>query len=113
MTLKIDQYQNWISGKSDKQVKFEEVDIPKLFWTAAAYGGAIKSSRGNPEWVILLPRIGYLLEAALAIDPEWNKGALYSAMISYTISRHDAPVNKEAIARDYFEKAVKSSNGLD
>ena len=113
LTLKTDQYENWISGKSDKQVKFEEEDIPNLFWTAAAYGGAIKSSRANPEWVILLPRVGYLLEAALAIDPDWNKGALYSAMISYTISRHDAPVNKEEIARDYFEKAVKSSNGLD
>ncbi len=113
LSLEIDQYQNWVSGQAVENPDFNEADVPKLFWAAAAYGGAIKSSRGNPEWVILLPRVGRLLEAALNVNPDWNKGALYSAMISYTMSRHDAPGNKEDIAREYFNKAVKSSNGLD
>jgi len=113
LSIKFDHYDGWISNQTDQIPEFSDSDIPALFWTAAAYGGAISSSRGNPEWVILLPRIGRLLEVALTIDPDWNKGALYGAMISYTMSRHDAPVNKAEIARDYFKKAVQSSNGLD
>ena len=106
-------YDRWIGGQTNQSPDFTEYEIPYLFWTAAAYGGAISSSRGNPEWVIKLPRVGYLLEAAIKINSEWNKGALYTAMISYTMSRHDAPENKVEIARSYFDKAVKSSDGLD
>ena len=113
LSLKFDQYDNWISNQSDQIPNFTEYEIPYLFWTAAAYGGAIKSSRGNPEWVVLLPRVGQLLEVGLNIDPDWNKGALYSAMISYTMSRHDPPKEKERVAEDYFNKAVAASNGLD
>lgn len=113
LSLKFDQYDNWISNQSDQIPNFTEADIPYLFWTAAAYGGAIKSSRGNPEWVVLLPRVGQLLEVGLNIDPDWNKGALYSAMISYTMSRHDPPKQVERVAEDYFNKAVAASNGLD
>ena len=47
------------------------------------------------------------------LDSEWNKGAFYSAMISYTMIRHDSPTNKENIAREYFNKAVKVSNDVD
>lgn len=34
-------------------------------------------------------------------------------MISYTMIRHDAPLDKTEIATSYFEKAVDASNGLD
>ncbi|MDP6338962.1 MAG: TRAP transporter TatT component family protein [Candidatus Marinimicrobia bacterium] len=113
LSIKYPTYYDWLLGRVVAMPEFDPADTPYLFWTAGAYGGAIKSSGGNPEWVILLPRVGRLLEAGLSVDPNWNKGALYSAMISYTISRHDAPKNKAEIARDYFEKAVKSSNGQD
>lgn len=113
LMLKFEKYDGWISNQSDLTPKFTDEDVPKLFWTAAAYGGAIKSSRGNPEWVILLPRVGQLLETALTIDSNWNKGAIYSAMISYTMSRPDPPNKKESIAEDFFKKAVIASNGLD
>ena len=113
LMLKFERYDGWISNQSDLTPKFTDEDVPTLFWTAAAYGGAIKSSRGNPEWVILLPRVGQLLETALTIDSNWNKGAIYSAMISYTMSRPDSPNKKESIAEDFFKKAVIASNGLD
>jgi len=113
LMLKFEKYDGWISNQSDLTPKFTNEDVPNLFWTAAAYGGAIKSSRGNPEWVILLPRVGQLLETALTIDSNWNKGAIYSAMISYTMSRPDPPNKKESIAEDFFKKAVIASNGLD
>ena len=113
LSIKFPNYNSWVSDKSKQSPHFTEVDLPNLFWTAAAYGGAISSSRANPEWVILLPRVGYLLETALKIKPEWSKGALYGAMISYSMNRHDAKGDKVEIAREYFDKAIKASNGLD
>ncbi len=85
----------------------------KLYWSAAAYAGAIQSSNGDPEWVIQLPKIGLLLEAALSLNPEWNYGALYTAMISYSLIRHDAKENKIEIAKAFFDKAIKASNEED
>ena len=113
LSLKYSGYLDWISGKSDLIPKFDNNDIEYLYWSAGAYGGAIKSSRGDPKWVILLPRVGRLLEAALSIDPDWNNGSLYVGMISYTMIRHDAPLDKELVATDYFNKAIEISNNLD
>lgn len=111
--IKYSGYLEWLRGDSIKKPPFSLQDVPYLYWTAGAYGGAVKSSRGEPEWIILLPRIGKLLESAIDLNPEWKKGALYSAMISYTVIRHDAPPNKNEIASLYFDKAVGLSNGND
>ena len=113
LAIKHDNYKDWINGKNIESPTFTYLDLPYLFWSAGAYGGAIKSSQGNPEWIIQLPRLGRLLETGLSLDPEWNKGAFYGAMISYTMIRHDSPENKDSVAREYFNKAVKISNDLD
>jgi len=53
------------------------------------------------------------LENALAIDPNWNYGSLYSAMIPYTLSSPDAPVNASLVAEGYYRKALVASDGKD
>ena len=113
LDVKCDNYKDWIDDSNNESPIFTYLDLPYLYWSAGAYGGAIKSSKGDPEWLIKLPRLGKLLEAGISLDAGWNKGALYSAMISYTMIRHDPPVNKEIMARDFFTKAVIASNDLD
>ena len=113
LTVKYENYRHWISGQSSVIPSFSSLDLEYLYWTAGAYGGAIKSSQGDPEWIVKLPRLGKLLEMGLSLNPEWNKGAFYNAMISYTMIRHDSPINKENIAREYFNKAVIVSNDFD
>ena len=88
-------------------------DVEALYWLAAAYGGAVSSSRGDPEWVIQLPKVGKLLDNALAIEPNWNYGSLYSAMIPYTLSRPDASINASEVAEGYYRKALVASDGND
>jgi hypothetical protein len=44
---------SWLSGETNLQFKIN--DVSDLYWLAAAYGGAIKSSRGNPFDVVNLP----------------------------------------------------------
>ena len=113
LSIKFTNYKDWISGVSDQKPIFKKDDIFFLYWTAGAYGGAIKSSKGDPNWIIQLPKIGKLLEAAIEIDPNWNRGSLLGAMISYTMIRHDAPKDKELVAKEFFKNALKASNNLD
>lgn len=104
-------YREWLKDTTIATPPFTVDDVPALYWLAAAYGGAISSSRGDPSWLVHFPKIGFLLEEALKLNPNWNKGALYSAMIAYTIKRSDPVVNRHEIAREYFQKAVAASEG--
>ena len=102
----------WLSGETDIQFKIN--DVSDLYWLAAAYGGAIKSSRGNPFDVVNLPVVKKLLITAIALDPKWGKGALYSAMMSYTSSRPD--LFGDALidsVSSFYAKALIASDSLD
>ena len=103
---------SWLSGETDLQFKIN--DVSDLYWLAAAYGGAIKSSRGNPFDVVKLPVVKKLLKTAIALDPKWGKGALYSAMMSYTSSRPDlfgdALIDSVSF---FYAKALIASDSLD
>ena len=113
MELKYPEFTNlWEKHEIDKN-PFVEEDIAYLYWISAALGGLILSSQGNPVYVVDLPKVGWLLEKSMEIDEFWNNGALFSAMISFTMSRPDAVKNREQVARDYFDKAVKASSGED
>ena len=76
---------------------FKRKDVPFLYWTAAAWGGAISASKGDLAYIVEIPKVGWLLERALEAEPEWNKGAIYSAMISYSMKRpnHGGGVNNK------------------
>ena len=106
-------YKTWIVEKNQKKLDFNKVSVEKLYWAAGAYAGAIQSSNGDPKWIIQLPKIGQLLESGMKLDPEWNYGSFYTAMISYTLVRHDAKNNKFDVAKEFFERAVDISKGED
>mgnify|MGYP001426351784 FL=1 len=103
----------WINGQDNNEIKFKKESAEKLYWAAGAYAGAIQSSNGDPEWIIQLPKIGLLLEEGMKLDSSWNFGSFYTAMISYSIIRHDAKEDKFIVAQNYFKKAVEASDGQD
>ena len=111
--LKYPDIDNLIEKRSSSSNPFEKDDIPYLYWLSAAIGGQVSSSQGNPQYLVNLPKTGWLLEKSLELDESWNNGALYSAMISYTMSRPDAIENREEVARKYFAKATKASDNND
>ena len=89
--IKYPTFDNWLKRKESNNIKFTKDDVEAMYWLAAAYGGAVSSSRGNPQWVIHLPKVGQLIEKALEINPEWNYGSLYSVMITYSMTLSDTP----------------------
>ena len=113
MFLRYPWFDEWLNNSTDKHIKFGNDDVEGLYWLAAAYGGAVSSSRGDPEWVIQLPKVGKLLDNALAIDANWNYGSLYSAMIPYSLSRSDASLNAIELAEDYYREGLIASDGND
>lgn len=106
-------YFAWINNSQPSSIDFKKESSSKLYWAAASYAGAIQSSNGDPNWVVQLPKIGKLLEAGLELYPEWNYGAFYTAMISYSMIRHDASPNKIDTAKYYFNKALEVSGLQD
>ena len=105
-------FNNWL--RNNTEIQFNNNDIIDLYWLAAAYGGSISSSRGDPFELIHLPNIGRLLRECIKLDPSWNNGAVYSAMMSFTATRTDL---NEILLRDsvdfYFNKAILYSDSLD
>ena len=113
LTDEYPEFELWLSDKNNK-IQFNNDNVYELYWLAAAYGGAIRASRGNPFELIKLPKVGKLLKAALNLDPSWNRGTLYSAMISYTATRSDltGDVLIDSVSK-YYDLAVSLSDSMD
>ncbi len=105
-------FSDWL--RNDRGLQFTNDDISDLYWLAAAYGGAISSSRGDPFELIHLPYVGRLLKKCIELDPSWNNGAVFSAMMSFTSTRTDI---SEGLLRDsvdfYFNNAILYSDSSD
>ena len=105
-------FENWLRNKT--QIQFDSEDIFDLYWLAAAIGGSISSSRGNPFELVQLPYLKRLLTTAIQLDPHWGNGTLYSAMMSYTTSRPDLSGEMLRDTVDfYYKKALEYSDSLD
>jgi len=84
-------------------------DVPWLYWTAAAWGGAITLSKDRPEVVAELPSVEALLERALELDPDWSQGALHALMIGIESARMIP--DSESRARAAYARALAASGG--
>ena len=114
ISILYDDYIEWVSDKNENIIEPNDEDLKLFYWTAAAYGGAISSSGGDPAWIIKLPRVGKLLNSIVAIDSSWNNGAALVALISFTMNNPLLkPDDADKISKKLFEAAVNASNGLD
>ena len=111
-----DDYYKWLNGEGElkTEINFENQDFDLFYWVAAAYGGAISSSGGNPKWIIKLPKVGKLLNSIIDINPNWNNGAALVAKISFTMNNPLlSPSEADSISKSLFNAAIDASNGKD
>lgn len=113
-------YYQWLLNDKESKTKFIQTtsfkisDLDLFYWTAAAYGGAISSSGGNPQWIIKLPRVGKLLNTIVKIDSSWNNGAALVALISYSMNNPlFSSQQADSVSKGLFKAAIKASNGKD
>lgn len=88
--------------------RVEASDVPALYWSAAAFGLYIAHSKNEPDAIADLPLVRALADRALALDPDWNRGALHELMISLEAS---LPEGSRERARAHFEKAIALAGG--
>lgn len=85
-------------------------DVPLLYWTGAAWGGAVALGLDEPALVADFPAVRALLARALELDETWGRGAIHAALISLE-AVPEAMGGSRARARRHFERAVSLSDG--
>ncbi len=78
-----------------------EVDL--LYWTAVSWAAAIALGKDDPSLVADLPLVSALIDRALAVARDWDRGAIHSFLITYEMVRPDASEDRDrSPARDAF-----------
>ena len=99
--------------KTKAKVDFHVDDVPYLYWLSGSMAGSIQASQGDPEYLIDLNNIRWLLENAIAINPGWEKGSLYAAMMSVHLNDLSGDKDSERRALEYFELADRAAKGYN
>ena len=94
-----------------KKVQKKKEDVPLLYWSAASWGAAISLGLDKPELAADFPAVRALADAAMALDPDWGKGALYELMMSLD-SLPEAMGGHPDKVREHFDRAVALQKGL-
>jgi predicted anti-sigma-YlaC factor YlaD len=88
-------------------------DVPYLYWTAAAWGLRISLSKDDPEAVADQPLVEALIDRALALDEDYDHGAIHGFLITYEMSRPGGGSREESERRSrrHLERALELSRG--
>ena len=91
---------------------FEVEDVERLYYLGGAWLLAISLGLDQPALVADLPAARALLDRALELDEDYERGALHAAFITLE-SVGEAMGGSYARAREHFARAVELSDGLD
>jgi len=86
-------------------------DVPLLYWTAVAWAGAIGASLDDPALIGQLPLAEALVSRALALDEDFDSGALHAVLIALEMSRPRGVGDPVSRARRHYDRAVELSGG--
>jgi predicted anti-sigma-YlaC factor YlaD len=87
------------------------VDVPLLYWTAAAWAAAISVSKDHPELIADQPIVEALIDRAFELEPDFESGALHGFLIQYEMARQGASGDPISRARSHFDREVALTNG--
>jgi TRAP transporter TatT component family protein len=85
-------------------------DVPALYWTGVAWGGALTTSDNPLAHVGDVAIVRALFTRALELDEAWESGAIHEAMIALEglpLLLGGSPVR----AKQHFDRAIALSNG--
>ena len=85
--------------------------VPLLYWTAAAWAGAIALAKDSPDLLAELPLVEAMIDRALELDEGFGDGAIHAFLITYEMGRPGGIGKPAARARQHFERALALSGG--
>jgi len=86
-------------------------DVPFVYWAGAGWAGAISSDQSNMSLVAELSTVEAMMRRALALDEDFNCGAIHEFFIAYEGSRSEAMGGSPERAQGHFERAVIITQG--
>lgn len=89
----------------------EPEDVPLLFWTGVSWSLAISTAQDDPGMLADLPRCEALMRRALALQENFDGGAIHEYFIAFEGGRPEAMGGSAERARRHFERAMELSRG--
>jgi predicted anti-sigma-YlaC factor YlaD len=86
-------------------------DVALLFTAAAGWAGAISTDVSNMSLVAELPIVEAMMRRALALDEDFNRGAIHEFFIIYEGSRSEAMGGSAQRALEHFDRVVTLTRG--
>jgi predicted anti-sigma-YlaC factor YlaD len=83
-------------------------DLALLYWTGAAWAGALSARKDDLNLMAELPLAGALVRRVLVLDESFDHGAAHDFFISYEAGRPGGSMKK---ARAHYEKARAFAKG--
>lgn len=92
--------------------RLSQRDVPWIYWTAVSWAAAISISKDDPEMVADLPLVEALIDRALQLQEDFDRGAIHSFLITYEMSRQGGSEIPAERAKRHFDRAVQLSEGF-
>jgi predicted anti-sigma-YlaC factor YlaD len=86
-------------------------DVPLLFTAAAGWAGAISTNVSNMSLVAELPIVEAMMRRALALDEDFDSGAIHEFFILYEGGRSEAMGGSAERALEHFNRAIALTQG--
>lgn len=91
-------------------LQLKKSEVPLMYWTTLAWAAALSASHDFsmlPE----IPRFEALADRVVALDDQYNEGAIHGFLITYEMSRLTPRPDRFAIARAHFERNLALAHG--
>lgn len=89
---------------------FGKSDVPLLYWTSLAWGGAISLSKDDADLTADLSLVEKLMRRAMELDEAYELGAIHDFFIAYEGGRPAAAGGSIDRARMHLKRAVELSS---
>ena len=99
------------SGPRQAVADVEKDDVPFLYWTACAWGGAISLGKDDPHLIADIPQVEALIDRAYALDPDYEHGAIDQFLIAFEGVRVHEGGDPAERSRHHMDRAVTLSGG--
>ena len=86
-------------------------DVPLLYWAGAGWAGAISTDPSNMALVAELSTVEAVMRRALALDEDFDYGAIHEFFITYEGSRSEAMGGSAERAEEHFDRVVTLTYG--
>lgn len=101
-----------VAGRHEGLGRLKSRDVPLMYWTSASVLGAFSLDPFDPEVSRYLAAALALLERALVLDPDWDKGSLHELIIALGPALPAEMGGGMDRARDAYRKALLASGGF-